>query len=165
MARLDRKRPKIQRRLDPSAGPATGVESHYSATGWVCCASIEPETTEEQAARYEATPAGCDGVSPIRRPRVFARALGAVAAEPAGPRGRLMLVRSTVEGEWSSTAHRSQTVYHGPVVYSEDLWGRLARASSDLDLLLLLVFLKDVAMPCAGEYGFGCGRQEVERLR
>ena len=140
--------------LQQGEGLAGGGEAHYSTNGWVYCASIEPATAEEQAAWYEAMPAGCDAVSPIRRPRAFARALGAMVAEQAGPRGRMMLLRSTVEGESSSTAHRSQTVYHGPVVYSEDLRGRLARASSDLELLLLLVFLKEAAMRAQREYRF-----------
>ena len=87
-----------------------------------------------------ALPPSYDAVSPIRRPRAFARALGALAAEQAGPRGRTVLLRSTVDGEAFSTAHRSQTVYHGPVVYSDDPYRRLERASSDLELRLLLVF-------------------------
>ena len=99
-------------------------------------------------------PGGYDAVSPMRRPRAFARALGALAAEQAGPRGRTVLLRSTVEGEAFSTAHRSQTVYHGPVVYSDDPYRRLERASSDLELLLLLVFLKDAAHRGQREYRF-----------
>ena len=107
-----------------------------------------------EAAWFEAMPAGCGAVSPIRRPRVFARALGAMVAEQAGPRGRIVLLRSTFEGRTFCTHHRSQTVYHGPVVYSEDPRGRLARASLDLELLLLLVFLKDAAMRAQRESRF-----------
>ena len=51
-------------------------------------------------------------------------------------------------------AHRSQTVYHGPVVYAEDPYRRLERASSDLELLLLLVFLKDAAHRAQRDYRF-----------
>ena len=52
------------------------------------------------------------------------------------------------------TAHRSQTVYHGPVVYANDPVERLERASSDLKLLLLLVFLKHAAHWPQREYRF-----------
>ena len=121
---------------------------------WVYCAFIEPETPRQQAAWREAMPPGYDAVSPIRRPRAVARALGEMVAEQVGPQGRTMLLRNTVDGESSSTAHRSQTVYHGPVVYSEDPQGRLERASSDLELLLLLVFLKDAAHRAQREYRF-----------
>ena len=41
---------------------------------------------------------------------------GAMVAEQLGPRGRQVLLRSTVDGQVFSTAHPSQTVYHGPVV-------------------------------------------------
>ena len=99
-------------------------------------------------------PRSYDAVSLIRRPRAFARALGAMVAEQAGPRGRTVLLRNTVHGEGFSAAHTSQTVYHGPVVYSDDPNRRLERASSDLELLLLLVFLKDAAHRGQREYRF-----------
>ena len=97
---------------------------------------------------------GYDAVSPIRRSRAFARALRAMAAEQLGPRGRIVLLRRTVDGEMFSTAHRSQTVYRGPVVYADDLYRRLERASSDLELLLLFVFPKDAAHRAQREYRF-----------
>ena len=52
---------------------------------------------------------------------------------PAGrtPR-RIVLLRNTVDGRTFCTAHKSQTVYHGPVVYADDpVSGRLEAASSD----------------------------------
>ena len=104
------------------------------AAAWICCASVEPQTPAERSAWREALPPSYDAVSPIRWPRAFARALGALAAEQAGPRRRPVLLRNTVDGEAFSTAHRSQTVYHGPVVYFDDPYGRLERASSDLEL-------------------------------
>ena len=77
--------------------------------------------------------AGRDAVSPIRRPRAFARALGAMAAQQAGPRGRIVLLRNTVDGRTFCTAHKSQTVYHGPVVSADAPVRRLETASSDLE--------------------------------
>ena len=155
----------------PSAGtdaaPAdTGAateETCYGRNGWIYCASIEPETPAERSAWREAMPPGYDAVSPIRRPRAFARALGVLAAEQIGPQGRTVLLRSAVEGEAFSTAHRSQTVYHGPVVYSDDPYRRLERASSDLELLLLLVFLKDAAHSGQREYRFVVWVEEESR--
>lgn len=85
-------------------------ESHHAANGWIYCASIEPETVEEQAAWRSLMPDRRDLVSPIRRPREFARALGAMVAEQAGPRGRIVVLRNAVEGRTLSTAHKSQTV-------------------------------------------------------
>ncbi len=140
--------------LKRGEGIAAGGETHHGTNGWIYCASVEPETAEEQAAWREAMPAGRDAVSPIRRPRAFARALGAMAAEQAGPRGRIVLLRNTVEGRTFCTHHKSQTVYHGPVVYADDPVRRAKQASSDLELLLLLVFLKDAAHRAQREYRF-----------
>ncbi len=47
-----------------------------------------------------------------------------------------------------------RTVCHCPVVYADDPVGRLERASSDLELLLLVVFLKDAAHRAQREYRF-----------
>ena len=105
-------------------------------------------------------PTGCEAVSPIRRPRVFARALGAMAAEQVGPRGQTVLLRSTVDEQAFCTAHRSQVVYHGPVVYADDPIRRLERASSDLELLLLVMFLKNAAHRAQREYRFAVWAEE-----
>ncbi len=132
----------------PDAGDAAPTAA------WVYCAFIEPETPEQQAAWRAAMPAGRDAVSPIRRPREFARALGAMMAEQVGPQGRTVLLRSAVDRRAFRTAHRSQTVYHGPVVYAEDPDGRLESASSVLEQALLRVFLKPVAHRGQREYRF-----------
>ena len=145
---------KPGRFLGLGEGLSDGGESHHGTNGWVYCASIAPQTAGEQDAWRAAMPAGRDAVSPIRRPRAFARALGAMAAEQAGPRGRIVLLRSTVEGRTLCTAHKSQTVYHGPVVYLDDPVRRLENASSELELSLLLVFLKDAARRAQREYRF-----------
>ena len=140
--------------LDQGEGFNDGGESHHGTNGWIYCASIEPETAEEQAAWRMAMPAGRDAVSSIRRPREFARALGAMVAEQAGPRGRIVLLRNTVEGRTFCTAHKSQTVYHGPVAYLDDPHGRLESASSALELALLLLFVKHAAHRAQREYRF-----------
>ena len=54
----------------------------------------------------------------------------------------------------SARFNRSQTVYRGPVVYVDDPVRRLEAASSDLELLLLLVFLKDAVFRTQREYLF-----------
>ncbi len=49
--------------LDQGEGIARGGEAHYGTNGWIYCASIEPETAEDQAAWRSSMPAGCDAVS------------------------------------------------------------------------------------------------------
>ena len=137
-----------------AAGPEAPDDVHCSTNAWIYCAFIEPETPQERNAWLAAMPAGCDAVSPIRRPREFARALGAMAAEQIGPRGRPVLLRNTADGQTFCTAHRQQVVYHGPVAYSEDPWRRLEQASSVLEFALLLVFMKDAVHRAQREYRF-----------
>ena len=142
---------------DRAANPVT-VDCGRNA--WIYSASIEPETEAEQAAWREALPAGHDAVSPIRRPRAFARALGAMVAEQVGPQGRTLTLRSAVDGQVIRTAHRSQTVYHGAVVYVEDPYRRLESASSVLEFALLLLFMEPAAHRAQREYRFAVWAQD-----
>ena len=63
------------------------VALYCGRNAWIYSASVEPETQAEQAAWREVLPAGYDAVSPIRRPRAFARALGTMAAPSRPARG------------------------------------------------------------------------------
>ena len=58
------------------------------------------------------------------------------------------------------TAHRSQTVYHGAVVYLEDPYRRLESASSVLEFNLLLFFLESAAHRARREYRFAVWAQD-----
>ena len=138
----------------PAGGNNERVEEAAGSNGWIYCAFVDPATYEERAGWREVMPSGYDTLSPIRRPWAFARALAAMAAEQAGPRGQTVLLRSTVDEQAFCTAHRSQTVCHGPVVYADDPVRRLEGASSDLELVLLLVFLKHAAYRAQREYRF-----------
>ena len=56
-----------------------------------------------------------------------------------------------------ATAHPSQTVYHGPVIYPNALEQRLARTVSDLDPLLLHLFMKTRRLARSANIGSPCG--------
>ena len=64
-----------------------------------------------------------------------------------------MLLHSAVGDRGLRTAHWSQTVYHGPVVYAEDPCRRLQSASSVLELALR-VFMKPAEHRGQREYRF-----------
>ena len=93
--------------LKQGEGLNSDREAHYGTNDWVYCASIGPETDEEQAAWRAAMPASYDAVSPIRRPRAFARALSAMVAEQVGAQGGTLMLRSAVNGQVLRPAHRS----------------------------------------------------------
>ena len=73
---------------------------------------IEPETRNKKRLGWRRCPVRTTSVSPIHRPREFARALGAMVAEQVAPQGGV-LRRTTAGDRVFRTAHRSQTVYHG----------------------------------------------------
>ena len=150
--------------IGPERGTAAGAADpdalHRGRNAWICSAFIEPETEAERAAWRDVLPAGYDAVSPIRRPRAFARALGAMVAEQVGAQGRTLMLRSAVDGQVFRTAHRSQTVYHGAVVYLEDPYRRLESASSVLEFNLLLLFMESAAHRAQREYRFAVWAQD-----
>lgn len=125
-----------------------------SRNALIYCTSIEPERRAELAAWRAAMPAGYDAVSPIRRAREFARALGVMVAEQVGPRGPRVVLRHASDSGTFDTMHGSQEVFHGPVIYPEDPFERLAHATSDLELQLLLVFMKSPEHRNQREYRF-----------
>lgn len=131
-----------------------------SRNAWIYSTSIEPQTREELATWRAAMPTYYDAVSPIRRPREFARALGAMLAEQTGPQGPKVVLRHTIGSSTFDTMHRSQEVYHGPVVYEDDPYDRLAHASSDLELQLLRVFMKSPTHRGQREYRFAVWTEE-----
>ena len=150
--------------IGPEARTAAGVADadalHCGRNAWIYSASIEPETAAERAAWREALPPGYDADSPIRRPRAFARALGTMVAEQVGPQGRTLMLRSALGGQVFRTAHRSQTVYHGAVVYSDDPCRRLESGSSVLEFNMLLLFMESAAHRVQREYRFAVWAQD-----
>ena len=150
-------------RCPARAQPSARRRPTLAATPGSCCAFIEPDTAAEQAAWRAAMPDQYDTVSPIHRPRELARALGAMAAEQIGPRGRTARLRSAVDGRGFRASHRSQTVYHGPVVYADDPCRRLENASSVLEYAVLLVFLKPAARRPQREYRFAVWAEKESR--
>ena len=65
-----------------------------------------------------------------------------------------MLLRNTARGRVFRTAHRSETLYHGPVVYADDPYRLLGSASSALEYALLRIFMKPAAHRGQREYWF-----------
>ncbi len=98
----------------------------------------------------------------LRRCRAFARALAAMVAEQAGPRpDRFCEIRSrTVHSARSTRARRSTTARSSTL---DDLVRRLEPASSDLELLLVFVFVKDAARRAGASTCSPCGWRTSRR--
>ena len=104
-----------------------------------------------------------DHVWRIYRPRTFAWALSSMVAEQLGPQGAEM----TREGRFgdlnTSTRHMSQTVFHGPVVYTEDAYEVVTGAQSELEQVLLPMFAKASTHADQREYRFVIWTNEEPR--
>ncbi len=129
--------------------------------GWIFCTSIELEGQDEKDRWQESMPDGYDHVSYIHRPREFARALGSMVAERLGPQGQVTnLNHSFGEVSKSRTSHRSQVIFHGPVIYVDDPYAAIANASSKDEFLLRSVFVKGIKFQDQREYRFAIWTEE-----
>ena len=125
----------------------------YGDQGWIFSAAMKPD--ESKLTAWKATLGeDYDCVSSIYRPRSFARALGLMVAEQLGPRGEERTLTSRFGGVGAKRTFRSQTVWHGPVVYARDAYERIASASTDLEKILLPVFVKREKYRAQNEYRF-----------
>ena len=91
----------------------------------------------------------------FRRPREFARALGLMVVEQLGTQGQEAEMDHSFEGAGRiCTRHKSQFVFHGPVIYVEDPYARIANAPSESDAMLRSVFVKGMEYRDQREYRF-----------
>lgn len=127
----------------------------FGKNGWIFSTSIEPESQEEKEKWRESMPDEYDHVSYIHRPREFARALGSMVAEQLGPQGQVEnLNHSFDEIVKTRTSHRSQVIYHGPVIYVDDPYVMISNASSKAEFILRSNFVKGVEFQDQREYRF-----------
>ena len=125
----------------------------FGKNGWIFCTSIEP-TTEDEWAEWRGTlEDGYNHVSYIYRPREFARALATMAAEQLGPQGQpAVLTHSFEEEPTLRTRHGVQWLFHGPVIYVDDVYGLINAATTKHELMLLPLFAKERRYQAHREY-------------
>ena len=147
----------------PIRTSTTGVRRTGSVTrsfthgrnGWIFCASIEPSTAQEWKLWRGTLQGDYDHVSFIQRPREFARALATMVAEQLGPQGKTEPLTHSFNGKPTlRTQHSTQTLYHGPVIYVDDVYALIAAATSDLESMLLPLFAKATKYRDMREYRF-----------
>ena len=126
----------------------------YGDRGWIFSASLKPGDTEQFAAWKATLKEDYDSVSHIYRPRSFARALGLMVAEQLGPQHEDRTMTSRVGDLKMERTYRGQTVLHGPVVYARDAYERIAAASTDVEKVLLPIFVKREDYRAQNEYRF-----------
>ena len=127
----------------------------FAPKGWLFCAAISPETDEEWDAWKRSLDPRYTHVSEIYRPREFARELGVMVAEQFGPQCGKMPIKGDQQGFPSYRASLpSQIIFHGPVVYKDDMESWLKGAESEHELALRMSFSKNSTHRPQREYRF-----------
>ena len=122
----------------------------FGADSWMYCTAIVPETGHYGKWR-ESLPQKYDHDSPIRQPRKFALALGAMFADQSGPQGK---GADFIHPVGIQSLHDSQFVVHGPVWYTDDVLGFLESRHDDPHFALYPQFLKHSKHRAQREYRF-----------
>ena len=122
----------------------------FGKSSWIYCTSILP-TSDEKVVWRRHLPCNYDHESVIRQPTKFAQALGLMLADQIGPQGK--------EGNLShsnsiKSLHDTQYVFHGPVWYTDDVFGFLKSRESDPLYWMYSLFLKDSQYKEQREYRF-----------
>ena len=126
----------------------------YGKNGWIFCATIIPHDRQEHAVwQHAMRDRRCTSL--ISSPRNFARALASMTADQLGPQCKEVHWQGKFgEHDLEPRCLRSQTVFHGPVIYTADVYKVISSASSDLERILLPVFTKHTRYCDEREYRF-----------
>ena len=127
----------------------------FGKNGWIFCASIEPSNHEEMD-RWKATlESGYNHISYIYRPREFARALASMVAEQLGTQGKPTSMTHSFQGERKlRTHHEVQFLWHGPVIYVDDVYDLMREAETEQHAMFLSLFAKESQFRDQREYRF-----------
>ena len=126
----------------------------YGSEWWILSASIRPGEDEWQSWR-NTLPEDYDHVSEIGQPAKFAQALAHMVAEQIGPRGQEGILRDTTGAtEIKKTAHKSQWVIHGPVVYVDSVFDTLNAITDTKSRVAASIFTKGKDHAKQREYRF-----------
>ena len=127
----------------------------FGRSSWMYCTSILPVSDKRDVWRKH-LPKKYDHESVIRQPAKFAQALGLMFTdqiEDEKKRGHFSHSSSI------RSSHESQPVFHGPVWYTDDVYGFLKEFTSDPLYLLYPLFVKDSQYSVQREYRFVLHRE------
>ena len=132
----------------------------FGRNGWIFCTAIEPTTAQEWELWQGTLQDDYDHVSYIERPREFARALATMVAEQQGAQGKPTQLTHTFDDYPKlRTEHPVQVLYHGPVIYVDDVYALIQAATSEHEIMLLPLFAKASEYKNQREYRFAISTQ------
>ena len=139
--------------ISRSAGTNTQTQTQthtFGKSAWIYCTSILPPPEKRDAWR-EHLPESYDHETIIRQPTKFAQALGTMLADQIGPQGKQATL---THSDGRQSVHDSQMIFHGPVLYTDDVLGFLSARKTDLLHWMYPLFVKDIRYAAQREYRF-----------
>ena len=143
-------------------GKQTSTDSHshsesytFGGGSWIFCTAIQPTTEDEWTKLRKALPKSYDDCTTIHQPRKLAQALGLMFMDQVGPNEK--------DGTFSHkgmatkplvTLHESQMIIHGPVLYTDDVYGFLDAHQDPALKNIFPLFVKDKSLKDQREYRF-----------
>ena len=140
-------------KITRSAGTNTQTQTQtqtFGKSAWIYCTSILPPPEKRDEWR-EHLPESYDHETIIRQPTKFAQALGLMLADQIGPQGK---EATLTHSDARKSLHDSQMIFHGPVLYTDDVLGFLRARETELLFWMYPLFVKDIRYRAQREYRF-----------
>ena len=160
---------KSVRSVEYSRRNAQSESFSHGKDWWMFCTSIRPDESEWDAWRATLDK-DYDHVSEIGQPAKFAEALARMVTEQIGALGEDAWLTGGSDGNAGArTKHKSQSVFHGPVVYTDRLYDMLSREEDEVRRMAACLFAKPITHAAQREYRFvvlnGGATEETALLR
>ena len=121
---------------------------------WIYSTAIEPTSDEQWDRLWESLEPAYDHVDHIHKPSQFAWSLGLMAMEQLGARCSDQTLTASFGDQSVETRSRGQLIVHGPVIYVADPFHVIDSARTDMERILLPVFVKHDRFAGHREYRF-----------
>ncbi len=143
-------------------GPQYSTQSNKSSKSlsfgegsWIFCTAIQPTSEHEWQRLHKALPSTYNDYTTIHQPRKFAQALGLMFLDQFGPNASNGKFRHNSEATREILSlHDTLHVLHGPVLYTEDVYGLLNYHKDSALAKVYPLFVKDLQYGDQQEYRF-----------
>ena len=143
-------------------GPHNSTQSNKSSKtftfgggSWIFCTAIQPTSEDEWQRLHKALPSTYNDYTTIHQPRKFSQALGLMFLDQIGPNASNGKFRHNSEATKEILSlHDTLHVLHGPVLYTEDVYGLLNYHEDFALAKMYTLFVKDLHYVDQQEYRF-----------
>ena len=143
-------------------GPQNSTQSNKSTKtftfgggSWIFCTAIQPTSEDEWQNLHKALPSTYNDYTTIHQPRKFAQALGLMFLDQFGPNASNGKFRHNSKATKEILSlHDTLHVLHGPVLYTEDVYGLLNYHEDSAVAKMYPLFVKDLQYGDQQEYRF-----------